>query len=157
MTTFTRGDFSGKRGVAHITDNNTWIGDGGLNNVALGATVSEQRMAIGFSKQVVDTLTGDVIGQFRAPAAGALIGMSFYARTVCSTGHGTLTAYVGATASTTFVLDYSTAGGSGDTRSESTWVAAGGGNFAAGKRISVQFSSDQLATSTLDVSLFYKI
>jgi len=175
MASYTRGDFSGKRGTQVITDSLTFTGTGGvdvdsaplksgtttimnntgMDNVALGSAVSEQRMSLHASKQIGATVTGSIIGQMWTPAAGALIGLDMYLSTACTVGHATVTVYIGATASTTFVYNVNTA--AGDTRSDYTWKPGGDGSFAAGKRVSIQVNSDTVTTSTHHVGLHYKI
>ena len=155
-----RDDFLSHSGSAVIQAGDTFVGSGGVN-ASLGTLANNQRVVIGPFHASVDATAGTTamflmgsatVTEFIAPAAGDLIGISFYADSSCTTGHGTITAYVGATASTTAVLDYSTA--TAETRTGYDWTPAGAGSFAAGAIIKVKVKTASLNTHTLTVNLF---
>jgi hypothetical protein len=178
MTNYTRGDYSGKRGVAVTTDSLTFIGTGGVDvkgggDIKSGATslmnstglltenVDGQIMALGpWTLQVADTITGTVMSMNGAtnpemvvPKAGSVVGATIFANTVLATDmHVSCTVFVGATA-TTFTATLGVSGSDATYTNQDKDTDA----FAAGKAITIKAYSDTMVTTTLSAMLFVEV
>src|SRR3990172_2126386 len=141
MTTFTRGDFLSKRGVAVITDSLTFVGTGGVDPVVVdglpimvGPFITTVDGTQATKQNVPRIATSGLIQKWRPPKAGSVIGITGTFVTALLTGqHVTFTLVRGATANTTVVLNLT----SGE-RSDSATYAKGAVPFTAGQLLGVQ-------------------
>lgn len=179
MTTYTRGDYSGKRGVTVVTDSLTFVGTGGvdldsanikngtttvlnsttLNNIELGANVDGQLVALPFAKVLDATGTVTMMGFSAststyavAPRAGSVVGLSVSAHTAHGASrHATFTVYVGTT-STGFAA---TIPASAQTTVVSQVKDTDA--FAAGKKLNIKVAHASLTTYTYGAVLLVEI
>jgi len=159
MTTFTRGDFLSKRGVAVITDSLTFVGTGGVDPAVVDGlphVISYVTTMDGTQATAQNTsrlAVGSAVKSWRAPKAGSVIGITGTMGTVLATGeHVTFTLKRGATANTTVILNLT----SGE-KSDSATFAKGAVAFTAGQLLGVVAEWAALDTETGVVDLIVEM